>query len=329
MRQPIRAALGAALLFGGLAAAAGPAWAAPPNLTCSSPASATAGATYNNVTIPAGDTCTLSGNTIEGTINGGNGSTLNASSTSVAKNTTLATGSTLNTPSGGDTFTGDVNLSNGAAIAVGNGPNTFGGDLTVNGLSGTGNYICNSFVTKDLNVQHLVAGATLNVGDETTNSPITSGQTCSFSVAVAGNVTVSNNAGFFSDMFTGDSSAVPASDASGLCMVTNASSASVAGWVHGNLDNSNNTAGFVLENTNVCHDATANNNKAPSGQVNKVSANNTGNNFTANNNTGTGTPAGTNSITNNHADHDAHCMPDSPVVNGNSAGHTDSCPNNP
>ena len=332
MNQAVRAALGAAVLTAGLAAVAPAALAGPPpapNLNCNNlggPGSpATPGATYNNVSINSGVTCTLSGNLIQGTVSGGNNSTLNISTTTVNKDVNMGVGSAISTNGAGNTFKGNLNMASPSSVQIGTGPNTFAKSINIGGISSTGNYICRAYVGKNLSVNGGAAGSDINVGDTTSNGDIsTPAQQCLAPDAVAGDVNLNGNAGPFAAQFGGNDAVPPALATSGFCTVTDASSPpnSLAGWVGDDLNASNNTAGFWVEMTNVCESLTGNAN-ASGANSNNLANNNTEDNFTAKNNTGT------NNISGNHADHDANCKGNpAGSQTGNTAGHTNNCQNN-
>ena len=141
------------LTIAGAVFAAIPAYAsaAAPNANCTGPLAGT----YQDVTVPAGDTCSIS------------------SATTILHDLTLQTSSNL--VDFGAAIGHDIRGGSPASIEIGGVsggvPGTVGHDIAIEGLSGTsatgnGNYICNQHVGHDVVVTDAAASATeLFIGD--------------------------------------------------------------------------------------------------------------------------------------------------------------------
>ena len=139
------------LAIGVVVVAAIPASASAPDAYCNG----TLAGTYQDVTVPAGDTCSIS------------------SATTILHDLTLQTGSSL--VDFGASIGHDVKGDSPASIEIGGVsggvPGSVGHDIRIDGLTGTsatgnGNYICNQHVGHDVVVTDAAASATeLFIGD--------------------------------------------------------------------------------------------------------------------------------------------------------------------
>lgn len=189
-----RISLPAAAALTVLALPAVAAAASPPNLQCNGNYS---GGTYGNVTVPAGDTCTLSGTTVQGNATALNGATLtlnySTSKGTVGGNVLVGSGTDL-TVSPSWTVGGTI-AAQGASILVVSGGTTHDivstdtTDLSVSGATIKGNVVANQ--TQDFGV---VGDNPVITGDVTVNATASSAQEFDLdNQLVAGNVYITNN----------------------------------------------------------------------------------------------------------------------------------------